>query len=124
MVIDNRGFVLDADINSLIKFGDLIHDRLSKPIAIVNGKGKQFIISLQQPCQINQVVLKEKIHLGHRVWKYNISFREKNGNWKLLTDGSAIGHKQIHQFKKITTDQLKLEIIESKGEPVIELFAV
>ena len=68
----------------------------------------------------------EDLSLGQRVTKYHLEARI-NGEWKTIAlpdSGISIGHKKIDRFSSpITTDQLRIIIDESIGEPKIREFA-
>jgi hypothetical protein len=47
--------------------------------------------------------------------------KTKNG-WQTIFEGSCIGHKFIHQFDNMEVSEVRLNILESKGEPQIKNF--
>jgi hypothetical protein len=103
--------------------GDEINRRFSKPIAATSGTGEKFILKLPVKQKVNQVVLMEDIAKGERVRKFVLEGKTNNG-WKTIFTGSCIGHKFIYRFDDINVSAIRLNILESKGEPqLLNFFA-
>jgi alpha-L-fucosidase len=120
---DPDGLMPEPDVKRLKEFGDEIKRRFSDPIASVSGTGKEVKIRLPKRQLINQVVIQEDIAKGERVRKFVLEGRTKNG-WQPIFEGSCIGHKFIHRFKNTNVSEVRLQILESKGEPQIYNFQV
>ena len=104
-------------IASILKeVGDEMKRRLSKPMASTAGTGSTFTLTLPEKQIVNQVVLMEDITKGERVRAFVLEGKTKNG-WKSIFTGSCIGHKFIYRFDDIDVSAIRLNILESKGEP-------
>ncbi len=40
-----------------------------------------------------------------------------SGKWRMIADGTTIGHKRIVMFNPITVDAVRLTVTSSRGEP-------
>lgn len=117
------GLMPKPDVERLTELGDEINRRFSKPIAATSGTGEKFILKLPVKQKVNQVVLMEDIAKGERVRKFVLEGKTNNG-WKTIFTGSCIGHKFIYRFDDINVSAIRLNILESKGEPqLLNFFA-
>jgi alpha-L-fucosidase len=107
----------------LKEWGDEIKRRFSNPVAAVSGTGKTVNLKLPEKQKVNHVVLMEDISKGERVRKFVLEGKSGNG-WKTIFEGSCIGHKLIHRFDEIEVSAVRLNVIESNGEPQIKKFEV
>lgn len=87
-------------------------------------KSGQIHIQFDTPQTIQFLVLGEFIKLGQRVKSYHVELM-RDGQWKEVAKGTTIGFKTIIKIEPVMTDQLKINITDSKACPVIsnlELF--
>lgn len=117
------GLMPEPDVKRLKEFGDEIKRRFSNPIMSVSGTGKRISLKLPKSQRINQIVLMEDISKGERVRKFILEGKTKKG-WQTIFEGSCIAHKFIHQFDNMEVSSLRLNILESKGEPQVLDFSV
>lgn len=120
---DPTGLLPEPDVQRLKEWGAEIKSRFAVPLAKTSGKGKNLIISLNERTNMNHIVLQEDISKGERVRKFTLEGKTKNG-WQTLFEGSSIGHKFIHVFDEIEVSHIRLKIIESIGEPMIQSFEI
>ncbi|TSB46031.1 alpha-L-fucosidase [Alkalicoccobacillus porphyridii] len=120
---DDRGLIPDADIKRVQELSQRIQEKYGQPIATTSGNGHDIIIELEESTDVNAVILKEQIADGERVREYQIEV-EQQGVWKIIAEGSAIGHKRIQSFSNVNTKKVKLKITEAVGEPEIIEFSV
>ena len=123
LVIDDRGLIPDADVRQVEALGKEITRQYGSPLQQTSGTGSEFVISFDKPVSINRVILQEDISKGERVLKYTLKGK-KNNEWIDLSSGTCIGHKHINRFDAQMLDAIKLEISESKAEPILLNFAV
>ena len=123
MVIDNRGLVPEHDVQEFRKFGNYIRERFEKPVKHLSGAGNQLTLKLDQETPINQIIIQEEIQFGERVLKFHVEGYFEN-EWKLLVEGTCIGHKFIKVFKPHKITQVRLTVEEFRGSPKIRNFAV
>ena len=115
---DPSGLVPLEDSKRLAEFGRAVEELFSNPIPA--KKSGSLEINFDKKQNIQQVVLSEDIAEGQRVRSFRLLSKSKKG-WVEIFKGSSIGHKLIIKLDKpIDTDGLKLDVIESVGEPVIK----
>ncbi len=120
---DANGLLPEPDVKRLKEFGDEINRRFLNPIAVTSGKGEKLNLKLPKKQKVNQLVLMEDISKGERVRRFIIEGKTKKG-WKTIFEGSCIGHKFIHRFDEMEVSVVRLNILESKGEPQILNFSM
>ncbi|MFT6933704.1 MAG: alpha-L-fucosidase [Maribacter sp.] len=120
---DPTGLLPEPDVQRLKEWGAEIKSRFAVPLAKTSGKGKKLVISLNERTNMNHIVLQEDISKGERVRKFTLEGKTENG-WQTLFEGSSIGHKFIHVFDEIEVSHIRLKIIESIGEPMIQSFEI
>ena len=113
---DPDGLMPEPDVKRLKEWGDEIKRLYADPVASVSGKGMKIELKLPEIQHINRIVIKENIALGERIRKFVLEGKTKNG-WEKIFEGSCIGHKFIHQFDAIEVFSVRLNILESSGEP-------
>jgi alpha-L-fucosidase len=75
-------------------------------------------LALGGHCQIDHVLIQEDISKGERVRQYTVEGLA-DGKWQQIAEGTAIGHKKIHQITPITVSQVRLTVSQSSAEPQI-----
>jgi alpha-L-fucosidase len=120
---DTDGLIPEADSKRLRQLGKELNRRFCKPLAQIQGRGNQLNIVLNKATRINQVVLAEDIQEGERVREFVVEGKTSNG-WEKLIAGSCIGHKFIGSIDDVEVTEIRLNIIDSKAEPIIREFAV
>lgn len=123
VVINPDGLVPEPDVKRLKEFGDEIIHSFSNPLATTSGIGRKITQNLKGKQKINQVVLMENIALGERVREFKVEGKTTKG-WKILVEGSCIGHKYIARFDEVEVSSLRLLVGRSVAEPNIKEFAV
>jgi len=118
---DADGLMPEPDVKRLKEWGDEIKRRFANPVAAVSGTGKTFNLKLPEKQKVNHLVLMEDISKGERVRKFVLEGKSGNG-WQIIFEGSCIGHKFIHRFDEMEVSDVRLNILESKGEPQIQNF--
>jgi len=76
-------------------------------------------LSLPRPVRIGYILAAEHIPLGQRVSRFEVDVLV-DGKWVLAGKGTTIGYKRILPIEPVTTDKVRLRIVESKACPVIE----
>ena len=117
------GLMPEADVKRLAEFGEEINRRFSNPILTISGNANTLSAKLKNRQTINQLVLMEEISTGERIRKFRVEGKTGKG-WKMLTEGSCIGHKYIAYFDDVKVSAVRLMIEECIGEPSIKSFAV
>lgn len=112
------GRVPEADAARMKSFGDEIRRRFSKPLARIRGRGRELVLDLGGSIPANHVILMEDIAQGQRIRRFRVEGFTGDG-WIPLCEGTAVGHKHIARFETRTVSRVRLEVLESAGEPVI-----
>lgn len=117
------GLMPEPDVVRLKELGDEIKRRFSNPVVSTSGKGKKITLKVGKRERVNEVVIMENIFNGERVREFTLEGKTAKG-WKIIFEGSCIGHKFIHHFEDIEVSAVRLKIVESKGEADIKSFAI
>jgi hypothetical protein len=117
------GLMPEPDVKRLKEWGDEIKRRFSSPLATASGKGNQLKINLKGHQEINHIILQENIANGERVRKFILEGKTSDG-WQTIFEGSCIGHKFIYLFENMEVSEVRLTVLEAKGEPQIKNFQV
>jgi alpha-L-fucosidase len=140
---DRRGLINEADSAALIEFKKLRdesftenllkqastyyqfsrNDLSSKDLIIrsfdstATGYGinlQNFIVELQQPTKINCIVLREAIHLGQTIRKFNIVMYNGTKVARKIS-GTTVGRKRILTFKATNITSFTVYLEDAKG---------
>lgn len=76
-------------------------------------------IHLEKPANFNAIVLKEKISLGQRVVKFEISGGNSVKQFYPIASGTTIGHKRIIKFPSQNIKYIRVKFTEYKAKPII-----
>ncbi len=71
-------------------------------------------IALQQPTELNAVLLQEYIALGQRVKKFSIEV-EVGGKWQRVASGTTIGNRRIVRFPAVQATKIRVNIEDSRA---------
>lgn len=89
------------------------------------GENKLLIeIKFDECKKLNYLVLKESITFSQRVEKFNVYFNDESGNKIKIFEGTTIGYKRIIDLKGTKTDNLTIEIEDSRVAPVMSFVGV
>ena len=89
------------------------------------GENKLLIeIKFDKCKKLNYLVLKEAITFSQRVEKFNVYFNDESGNKIKIFEGTTIGYKRIIDLKGTKTDNLTIEIEDSRVAPVMSFVGV
>ena len=89
------------------------------------GDNKLMIeIKFDECKKLNYLVLKEAITFSQRVEKFNVYFNDESGNKIKIFGGTTIGYKRIIDLKGTKTDNLTIEIEDSRVTPVMSFVGV
>lgn len=76
------------------------------------------VIDLGSPTTFNRVLLQEYIPLGQRVREFSLEVW-KEDTWQEIERQSTIGAKRILRFDDVSSDKLRLRILDSRACPLI-----
>lgn len=123
IVIDDRGLVPDADVARITAFGQAIREQYGAPQAETSGTGYQVTLELNEPTEIDRVVIQEDISQGERVLNYVLEGFTSDGTWITLAEGSNIGHKHIDVFDPVLISKIRMNARQAKAQPIIRQLA-
>ncbi len=133
---NTEGKFPDRDVKVLEEVGNRIKNTYSNNLlATASGPGqvldnddqsyllldkeKSFEIVLETPIKLNRFVIQEAIAThGERVSAFSLEAMLE-GDWKTIAEGNNIGYKNILRFPEITTDQLRVNVLDERLEPAI-----
>jgi alpha-L-fucosidase len=80
-------------------------------------------VTLKKPALVGYVGLAEFIELGQRVRKFAVDVWVDN-SWKEAATGTTIGYNRIVPITPVTTDKVRIRLIEAKACPTMERVSV
>jgi alpha-L-fucosidase len=81
------------------------------------------VLALPEPETFNCVMLQEFIALGQRVEAFAVQHWDGN-DWASVASGTTIGHKRLLRFPAVTTDRVRVTILQAKACPVISKIGI
>ena len=80
---------------------------------------QEMVITVPSPIKFNRIELVEPVATnGERVEKHAVD-AYINGAWKEIAQGTTIGFRRILRFPDVTTNKIRLRILESRMTPAI-----
>lgn len=87
------------------------------------GRTGEFTVRFPTARAINRVALGEAIdRVGQRVIRHALDARV-DGGWKEVATGETIGYRRILRFPVVTTDALRVRVLDSRLQPAMARFA-
>jgi len=80
-------------------------------------------LTLEGKKTFDRILLQEKITVGQRVEKFKLEAKI-DGDWKLITEGTTIGYKRLLRIPEVTTDKVRLIILQSRATPALAEFGL
>lgn len=121
---DRDGLIPTADAQRYAEFGREVQKRFGKPLAETSGKGTAVVLELPKPLTIDCVSVMESIAEGERIREYVIEGLVGADQWRLLADGTSVGHKRLQTFNPVEIAKLRLRVVQSVATPLIRNLAV
>lgn len=151
---DRRGRIADPDVARLKEFGAFVNDLYALDFARsatlsassrrdasatearvidhnldtcwspADGATSGYVeFDLGQPRTFNVARIQENIALGERVQEYHVAIFDGQ-NWRTVTSGHVIGHKQLRRFPAVTAQRVRLVIDRSAASPALAEFGL
>ena len=142
---DNRGLLPESDVARLREFGSALRARYGRNLAqahlptdanmaaALDGDEETFWqapaeartgaieVQFSKPVRVDRAVALEWLNEGQRVESYVIE-AWRNGAWKRLVSGQAIGHRKVDAFPAVTASRFRLRILSGAGSIRIREF--
>ena len=134
---NREGKFSEADVNVLKEVGKRIDETYGIDLLkgakgasqVLDGKmntyvsldkqPREIIISAVRPVTMNRIAIREAISsYGERVERHAVD-AYINGEWKEIARATNIGYRRILRFPEVTTDKIRVRILESRSVPVI-----
>ena len=80
-------------------------------------------VSLPEPRKAHIVSIKEDIRFSQRAERFAVEYRCGKG-WKRVYEGATVGYKKYARFRPVTTDALRIVILDSRVCPVLSHIGV
>jgi alpha-L-fucosidase len=151
---DRRGRIADADVARLKEFGAYVNQLYATDFVrgatltasshrdpsgleryLTDGKldtswtpaGDQTTGSVEfdlgQARTFNVARIQEDISKGERVQAYHVEIQD-GGQWRTISSGQVIGHKQLRRFPAVTARQVRLVVDKASAPPAIVEFGL
>jgi len=121
---DNRGLIPDADVAMLKAWGDSIKKVFKTPVASLKPQQKDYTINIPQQKSFSKIVIQENIQEGEHVRSFLVE-ANINDQWKIIKEGTCIGHKYIGLLDTpIKAKAVRLIIKDATSAPMIKSFAL
>jgi alpha-L-fucosidase len=120
---DPNGLLPEPDVRRLKEWGREIERRFSNPLAETFGEGTTLELRLSGAQAVNHFIIQENIRHGERVRRYEIQ-AEVDGEWVTVSEGTCIGHKRIQKVQSVSTEKIRLIILDAVSKPQIKHFGV
>ncbi len=121
---NRAGLISSVDSAALMEFKKIRDEAFAKELdtkVIKTLNTKDAIeIHLAQEVSINTLVLSEKISLGQRVVKFEISGGNDVKQFNPIANGTTIGHKRILQFPTQKLKYLRIKFTQYKANPIMD----
>jgi alpha-L-fucosidase len=144
---NRRGLLADPDVQALTGMRRLIdrrygtnlaaNARIAEPDAKQDGEAAGAIadadtttflpvhqgpdgvtIVVPRAVTFDRIVLQEPIALGQRVARFRVE-AWVDGAWQTAADGTTIGYKRILAAGPLTTDRIRLTVLDSRAQPLL-----
>jgi alpha-L-fucosidase len=120
---DTTGRIPDADAQRAAEFGAEIQRQFGHSLAETSGRGTTVELDLGQLRRLDHIITAEDIREGERVREYVLEGLGSDQAWRLLAEGTAIGHKKIDRFAPVEVSKLRLRVTRAAAEPRIRSLA-
>ena len=85
----------------------------------LDNESQEIIITTPSAVTLNRLAIREPISIrGERVVKHAVD-AFINGKWTEIAQATNIGYRRILRFPEITTDKIRIRILESRMTPLI-----
>jgi alpha-L-fucosidase len=80
-------------------------------------------IDLGRRATFDRVMLQEQFAQGQRVERFALQ-RWDGQDWKPIVEATTIGHKRLLRFPEVTTDRVRIRILDSRDCPTLREFGL
>ncbi len=84
----------------------------------------ELVITLDGKKTFNRIMFQENIRdYGQRIARFAVD-AQVDGEWKQIAEGQTVGYKKICRTETVTTDKLRIRVLDSRLCPTISNFAL
>ena len=76
-------------------------------------------VTFDKPERVGHVAIVENARRGAGIRKFRLEYRDGE-DWKTILEGAAIGRSYSKDFDPVTAKTVRLNVLESAGEPQID----
>jgi alpha-L-fucosidase len=127
---DRHGRIAGADVARLKELRAFIDQlyatdfaKAANALPIVGSATGSMELDLGRPQTFNVARIQEDIALGERVQAYHVEVLDGQ-NWRTVTSGHVIGHKQLRRFPAVTAQRVRLVIDKASAPAAIAGFGL
>lgn len=103
---------------------NLLDDDFDSYWAAAEGEVSQTItLDFDKKVKLNRLMLQEYIPLGQRVRAFEL-WAQVGGADQKIAEGTTIGYKRILRFPEVSTNQVRVKIMDAKAAPVLSKVGV
>jgi alpha-L-fucosidase len=85
-------------------------------LPVGEGPDGMTAVLLPHAVTFDRIVLQEPIALGQRVARFRVEVWN-DGAWQQWAQGTTIGYKRILAAGPVTTDRIRLTVLDARGQP-------
>jgi alpha-L-fucosidase len=129
---DRRGLIAEVDVESMLGMRRLLDARYRDNLAreatgmseLTDGtletfrEGDTLTLAFARPIRFDRVVLQEPIAKGQRIARARLD-AWVNGAWTTFGEITTVGYKRIVPVESVTTDQVRIAVLDSRAPPLI-----
>ncbi|MCB0655006.1 MAG: alpha-L-fucosidase [Saprospiraceae bacterium] len=124
----DAAFARNLILNKIVQTSSNYSDPGSQPNHLTDGKPETFwaaatikaemVIPVNPADTFNVLSLEEYLPLGQRVKSFAVDIW-KDGQYQLIARQTTIGHKRLLRFPALSTDKIRIRILDGKDVPVL-----
>ena len=80
-------------------------------------------VKMPEMRKLHILTLKEDLRFSQRIERFAVEYRCGKG-WKRIYEGTTVGYKKYCRFRPVTTDEIRILILDSRVCPVLSHVAV
>ena len=92
---------------------------LEKPV-----KNAEITVTLPGAAEVRYIELKEHIPMSQRVERFAVDALLSDGRWVEIAAGTTVGYRRILRVGPVTTDAVRVRILDSRVCPVLSFIGV
>ncbi len=84
----------------------------------------EMVVTLDKEKTFNRVMFQEQIRdYGQRIARFAVD-AQVDGQWRQISEGQTVGYKRICRTSNVTTNKVRIRILDSRVCPTISNFSL